>query len=327
MSTHIEIAKRFVGKLLTQRTDIVGVLLVGSAARGDETAFSDIDLRVIVTSKEGNWLFRDGSDGWFEGVYVDTGIVVRELYADVRQVLTNPTAANDMNDALILYDPEEFLAEVQQSVRAVFMQPQWVGRRVKMPIERFPPLIIALRTAVTGNAPDICINASRIFFGLASVPLFVYGISLSSTRNLAQLGEVALDWKNRICELEGTSALTDCETAAAIAILAKLTDLIETDRWGDVPQYVVKKVEWMAQNGYPQAALHTAWFNNGFRIRDCLDGGKPAVIAQATALTEEWLMMMGWESKGSFSGKLDTISAMTAELEEMTATYIAAIQH
>ena len=228
---------------------------------GDTTAFSDIDLRVFVHSQEGNWLTRDGSDCWINGLYIDTGIVGREQYDDVATVMANPTAANDMNDAIILYDPEGFLASVQQSVRTLFMQPQWVSLRVKPHLDRLPSHIDALNGAVRADdAPNTVIHAGRISFSFALIPLFIHGVSPSSTRNLVQLEAVDMRLKQQICELEGTTVLDPHGIDDAIALLAQLTELGDTDKWGDVPEYVVKKVTWMAQNGFPRAALHTAWF-------------------------------------------------------------------
>ena len=48
MVDRIEIAKKFIQEQLQKRDDIIGALVVGSVARGEETELSDIDLDLIV---------------------------------------------------------------------------------------------------------------------------------------------------------------------------------------------------------------------------------------------------------------------------------------
>ena len=302
------------------------MILVGSAARGDETAFSDIDLRVIVNSADGKWLTRDGSDGWVDGIYVDVGIVAKEAYESAAQALTNPTTANDMNDAIILYDPEGFLTEVQKEIRALFMEPKWVGMRVKPHIDGLRVRTGMLHAAIElDDKPNICIQAGRIFFSFGLIPLVVHGVSPSSTRSLVQLGEISAERKQQICELEETATLTREETLDAIDILSELTALADTDQWGEVPEYVVKKVTWMAASGYPREALHTAWFNCGFRLKACLDSGNQQSIAEVSTLAEQWLTCFGWRDKENIAEKLVAIDILWKDAQESTVDYIAAI--
>lgn len=64
MSRHLEIAKRFVQEYRQNHKNLVGALLVGSAAYGEETEFSDVDLRLIVEVERGEELDRNGIDAW-----------------------------------------------------------------------------------------------------------------------------------------------------------------------------------------------------------------------------------------------------------------------
>ena len=62
ITRHVEIAKSFVQEQLQARDDIVGVLLVGSAASGEVSGFSDIDLRLIVSGRKGETTAREALD-------------------------------------------------------------------------------------------------------------------------------------------------------------------------------------------------------------------------------------------------------------------------
>ena len=117
MADRIEIAKKFIEEQRQQRDDIIGAFVEGSVARGEDTKFSDIDLVLVV---EGT-IQHNEIHVWRDGVFVDSLVVSRETYTDPEQVLQNPFQATHINDALILFDPTEFLTRLQQEVRADFM--------------------------------------------------------------------------------------------------------------------------------------------------------------------------------------------------------------
>jgi predicted nucleotidyltransferase len=187
MRRHLEIAQSFVQEQLQQRQGIVGVLLVGSVAYGEETAFSDIDLRLIVQVEPGTELDRTGIDGWRDGVYMDALPVERADYADLEKILDHSIRANDLNSGLILYDPTGFLAEMQSATRAVFMAPERVAQRLQHLLERGPQNIRNLQQAIeTHDSIRICIFTGRLVFGMALIPLIHQGIAPSSVRHLAK---------------------------------------------------------------------------------------------------------------------------------------------
>ena len=131
MADRVEMAKRFIQEQLQKRDDIIGALVMGSVARGEETEHSDIDLVLIVEGGEGKGYGRGGIDTWQDGVYIEAKLRPKESYDDLEKVLLNPFTATNMNDALILYDPSGFLTRIQEEVRAVFMEPKWLDVRVQ----------------------------------------------------------------------------------------------------------------------------------------------------------------------------------------------------
>ncbi|MFQ5795445.1 MAG: nucleotidyltransferase domain-containing protein [Candidatus Bipolaricaulia bacterium] len=207
MADHIEIAKKFVQEQLQKRDDLVGALLVGSVAKGEETEFSDIDLRLIVERVQEDLAKRVGIDAWREGVYIDAFPVPRKIYTDIEKILEHPIRANDLNTGLILYDPTGVLAQTQKETQAKFMAPKWLAVRVKFLIEPLPQHIFDLQEAI--GAKDhlkICFHTGRIVMGFALIPLIQNGIAPSSTRHMIQLGELSGASRNRI--LICTSKLT-----------------------------------------------------------------------------------------------------------------------
>jgi predicted nucleotidyltransferase len=88
--THIEIARQSMEELLRQRQDIIPVWIGGSVARGEEMAFSDIDLALMVAGSGA--MNRAGLDTWREGVYVEAGLVFQQGYTALEAVLSEGDA-------------------------------------------------------------------------------------------------------------------------------------------------------------------------------------------------------------------------------------------
>jgi predicted nucleotidyltransferase len=129
MQNRLEIAKQYLDDLLHRRDDLVGATLTGSVARGQDTEFSDIDLKLITVDDPDGDLVRDGVDGWSAGIYIDAGLVAQKEYREVEAVLSNPFKASYLYEGLILYDPTDFLAQLQRVVRLRYLEPKWVRER------------------------------------------------------------------------------------------------------------------------------------------------------------------------------------------------------
>lgn len=320
MSRHLEIAQSFVREQLQQRQGIIGILLVGSVAYGEETAFSDIDLRLIVDVEPGTELERAGIDGWRDGIYIDALPVDRADYTDLEQVLDHSIRANDLNSGLILYDPTGFLAAMQTATRAVFMAPERVAQRLQHLLERVPQNIRNLQQAIETHDPiRICIYTGRLVFGMALIPLIQQGIAPSSVRHLDQVGRLSAPLRAQFCELEGSAHLRVADILVLADINARLTAACQKAEWGNMPGYVVKKTTWMAQNGYPHAAVHAMWINCNFRANDALQSDDPQVIAAAQQLTQEWLQAVNWVGESILTQKLQMVDNLWAEIQS-TAT-------
>lgn len=98
MVDRLEIAKRFVRKLVEERADIVGVLLCGSTARGEASEASDIDLSVY--TEEENEQGTQNLAYWESGVFIDLVTTTTKGLGSLEQVMGNPIDATHMNDAL-----------------------------------------------------------------------------------------------------------------------------------------------------------------------------------------------------------------------------------
>jgi predicted nucleotidyltransferase len=98
MVNRIELAKRFVETQCQARNDLVGAFLIGSAARGEDGEFSDIDVALVVAGDIPPNSRGDAAT-WQDGIFIDATIRAQRYYADVEEVLRDAFRSTHMNDA------------------------------------------------------------------------------------------------------------------------------------------------------------------------------------------------------------------------------------
>lgn len=285
---HIEIAKQYLDELLRQRQDIVAAWVAGSVARGEETAFSDIDL-VLMAAGTGE-INRAGLDTWREGIYIEAGLVFQQDFSDLETVLNNPFSATQINDALILYDPTGFVTQRQHDVRAVFMQPQWLDKRLAFWLEQTRSNYQRFTDAINTDEPlEICAALGLFTFGCASIPLLRAGVTPSSSRGLALLGPIAPAIKVQLAELEGSTKMSATDVLALEPLLQEGLPLADA-ALGQLPIYFIQKTRWMAQQGQHQEALHAMWLQMGGGVAQaCIARNDPVERATGAELMQRWL--------------------------------------
>ena len=323
---HRAIAEKFVGELLETRHDILGVLLVGSVAHAEETAFSDIDLRVVLNDETATSQQRDGLDTWCDHIYIDAVPVPQSAYADLSTIFRNPISANDLDSGRIVYDPTGFLQQMQQATQAAFMAPKWVAARIHPLYRRIPQHLLRFQDAITtGDLRSLCIQTGRIVFGCAIIPLLHQGIAPSSTRHLRQLGQISASAKHRLCDFEGALHLSETDVLTLVPAFSTLSALGDTARWGHLPEYMIKKVAWMAQHGYHHEAIHALWINGSFRLQDCERQGDRQTLSEADRFVQEWLHAVKWFGEDWQTNKFRQITAIWEDTKASIADILEEI--
>jgi len=316
MADRIEIAKKFIEEQRQKRDDIIGAFVVGSVARGEDKESSDIDLNLIVEGA----IQRSVINTWRDGVLIDSALQSKEAYTDLEKVLQNPFQATHVNDALILYDPTGFFTRLQQEVRAVFMEPQWLSKRLQFFLNGAQKGVEGLKKAIAaGDSFEICGNAGWILGGVVAIPLLRMGITPSSTRPLVQLRDVSKELHEHICELEGSNEKSVDDVLALLAPFAEVGSLTENSLWRNSSEYFVKKVEWMAKNGLNREAFHTMCFWSFWPFSAFGESEKSQLKPEEYRLVQSWLKKMGWEGEEVLDAKLQLIESIMKEMEELVA--------
>jgi hypothetical protein len=320
MNRLLELARAFTSEQLQRHNNIKGVLLVGSVARDDATPFSDIDLRFLV---EGATSHLSRIDGWCEGVYIDGTPEPFELYSSLESILSYPIRANDMNYGYILYDPENILHILQMQVHQHFMEHMWVSRRVKLIAQRVPPGLRSLEQAIINvDSLALCHYAGRLAFHLALLPLIQQGVSPSSTRHLAQLGNIAPDLKERIHDFEGSSNVTIANVLSLANVVERWSNSYHNTKQSDLGTYMLEKARWMANNHLHKEAVHALWINVSFKAFDCLNAETPSVKESGSSFALEWLQALGWQDVLTLKQKFNLAKEIWLDVKTSAVAFL-----
>jgi hypothetical protein len=76
-------------------------------------------------------------------------------------------------------------------------------------------------------------------------------------RTLVQLGEISRELRDRVCEWEGSTNMSTNDILSLLPYLSEGTSLLDTSGWGQLPEYAMKKMEWLLKEGLHREALHT----------------------------------------------------------------------
>lgn len=319
MINRLVLADRFIEAQLEKRADIIGAWVGGSTARGEDTDASDIDVSLVITDESNQRLgARDGIDGWQDGIYYDAGYLSASNFATLETVMQNPFWATTMNHALLRHDPSGHFAQLQQAVLAVYMQPQWVAKRLQHWFDIVRIHVTGLQEGILADDPlAICQAQGWISFSVAPIPLLHAGIAPSSTRSLIQLSTVSASLRAQICAFEGSSTLTSEEVHALTPLLHEWMAFVDITKYGHLGDYFAKKAIWMARQGLPQEALHCMLLVTGTVAGDCrADATKAAPI---TALARRWLVATHWTEEATLQEKVPLAQSLLQAMENLAA--------
>lgn len=317
----IAIARQYVEELLRQRNDIIAAWIGGSVARGEDTTLSDIDLRLMVPGTGS--MNRAEFDIWREGIFIEGALVFQQRYANPEAVLNDPYRATEIHDALILYDSTGFVMQLQQAVRSVYMQPQWLGKRLAYFLESARASFADFRKAVEAiDARRICAALGTFAFDCSSIPLLRAGITPSSTRAPLQLAPIAPALKTQLAELEGSTQLNAADVLALEPLLREASPLFDAS-WGQESEYLIAKTLWMAQQGQHQAALHVAWVHISIAAGDCLQRNESTELAAGMDIMQRWLHRNNMHGPASLAARLQSAERLLQQVEGLVNETIA----
>jgi predicted nucleotidyltransferase len=315
MINRLEIVTHYIEEQRQTRQGVVGAFVVGSVSRSEDGESSDIDVALLVD--DSGVLPKLGETGaWRDGIYLDLFVAPQTDYNNLEKVLLNPFATTHLNDALILYDPDGVFTSIQQEVRAVYMQPEILRRRLQYFLDWVRKGDLELQAAVVADDPiAICRCVGNLLFGFFSLALLKAGITPSTSRGFIQLGAVDANLTSRLVEFAGGYGL---DRVAVEALISLSQAILETDEKAQpLAAYFVKKAMWMAQNGFLQEAFLPLWHPVTFAAEDCLEN--PSLGVQVTPLAQQWLAATGWQGQAALAAKLQSAQGMVEQAEVMVA--------
>jgi len=220
-----------------------------------------------------------------------------------------------VRDAVIMYDPTGSFTALQAKVRNVFMEPKWLRMRLDRILDYYTTSLGKLSRAVYATDHlGICENGMTLPHLASSVPLYMNGVTPSSTRKLFLLKEICPNMRARLveyeCELadsaiDGTALLEVCRSCCASA---GRTDL------GGLPEYMIGKAERTIGKGDLREGIDMLWTATGLSI------SRPERHDETLPHCREWLRRVGWSGSIVLAGKLRLAEDPQTEIHGMADT-------
>lgn len=330
---HLELARLYVDEILNQRRDIIAAWVGGSVARNAESTFSDIDLAFMVASERGDFnaggglaINRAGLDTWRDGIYIEAGLVFRQDYLDLDALMNHPFKSTNIHDALILHDPTGFITELQNNVRAIFMQPEWQCKRLQFWLDYARAAVARLQEAIpVGDLLSIAVAVREVTFCVISIHLLCNGITPSSTRKLIQLAAIDPALCAEIAEVEGSLQMRVEDILALEPFLHEAIPLIDPTM-GQLPQFLLQKAIWLAQQGHHWAAFDIMATLLIYRAAaDGLHANDLTKRAAIVDLTKRWLQTINHSEAKQWAKSAQIAEKLLQQAEHTVLTWAKAL--
>ena len=110
--------------------------------------------------------------------------------------------------------------------------------------------------------------------------------------------------------------MTADDVLALLSLILEGVSFMDTSKWGIFPtEYVVKKIEWMAENGQHQEALHVLWIGMGVHAVGWRKSEDPWIKSKGSELAQRWLEGVGWDGEVALEEKRKMAKALLKEIE------------
>ncbi len=310
---HVTLARELVGETVHRRPDVVAAFVVGSAAVGEATPVSDVDMRFIGEVRGPSRDGREPIGVWRQGVYLDGYVVDPAHYLHPRAILSDPFDSGMVCKALILYDTEGVFGRVQRAVRRAHMKPRWLRRRVSVQKAKIDGSLRVLRSVTDPvDAVAACQAAGPALIETSRLPMIRAGINTRGARCLEQLGALWPDLRRVVCEIEGSTAMPLSAVLQGLELQRRDLEFMGKARI----EHLCMQLGWMATNGMHREAYHVLWIGAGLAVSNLVRLGE---MDRAAALAEEWLRQSGWSTAGVVRDKAGDIRTLEERIMGMPA--------
>jgi hypothetical protein len=296
MVDRAKIAQEFVNEQLASRCDILGAMIFGSVARGEATATSDIDIAIYLASDPGEG--RRSLSCWRAGVFLEAGFVAADSLRRFDEVMRSPIDATHLNDALVLHDPTGRFTALQREVRAVFMEPRWLALRLGFALAMLAGARAALRAAIAaGDILGILRQAMMVTQGAASVPLYLRGITPSSTRKLAMLHRADPAMRDAIVRFECSLPRAAFDAEVLVRACEGFLEASHRPDLGGLAEYMAWKARHAIADGAVDDGIDMLWCAAG------MSAPREAARGRVRESARGWLDRVGWSGGEAISAK------------------------
>lgn len=281
------VACRCAAQKMAAEPDLIGAMLFGSSARGDVGPESDVDVLLFNAAGAGDdWLIRH----WHErhdGYEVEFNEISAAAGLDVERTLADAYWVSGVYDGSILLDPRGLLATAQRQVRAAYLDPEGIRRRLRPVLRAVAGNLRDLHAAVeSGDPAEFCRAMGFALWNICDALLVHCGRSPSRFHGLERLRPIEPGGHDAILRLESAVEMPPDVAAGHLEFLA--------DR-GVLGGGTLAKLRSMAARGCHREAFHIAFVSclSGL-VKEARRDADASKAERARAATGAWLSRLRW---------------------------------
>lgn len=297
---------RVAERKMAENPGIIGVMLIGSSARGEARPESDVDLLLFnATTPCEDWSIRHDHES-HDGYAVECNEIAASAGLDTEKALSDAYWVSGVHDGLILLDPWGLLASAQERIREAFMEPSRLRRRLVPVLETVRRNVEGLHTAVEArDRAAFCWRLSFALWTIVDAMQVRRGRAPSRFHGLERLRATDPDEWRTILQLQ---RLEEVSAAEALEHLAFFEDRRV------ICGGTLAALRGMAARGVHQEAMHVAWSELGLFIRERVRAGEESGLTVTKATAQKWLARLNW-SEDDMAAKVPRVDRFFGHVE------------
>ena len=327
---YIQVAREETLELIEQRGDVVAVLICGSVAHGDPEEYSDVDLRVVIDTKDELPVssFVRKQDVPLEWTYY-----AKRQFEDVVEVLNDPFIPLEIVESIILYDPDSLIHDLIRDIKPVYKEPGYVKARAQNLIEQPEQWLSSLIDMDEGlsQLPTYVYawHLRCIITVLAKVVLILTNMSPGGMKLFVSLRAAAEELRNEKLftlglDAMGTQDITKEEVKEFAADIFKVFEYVNSmvapgqlHHWTLSPakkRYYQGGIQWLVSRGFYKEAI---WSLLTLAPLCAMEIQESKLDSEVLEKCISFLHRLGFQPFGDTKRKLDLLQTWIRETQQI----------
>lgn len=268
----VRLAREVVEDVDREECALQAACLVSSAAAGDFTPASDVDILMVAAEGEGQAVVRRRL---IEGTVFEWMVVGKADLADVDAILRDAGLVHDILTAVILRDDDGWITGVQSRIASRYREPETVWSRTAGQLDRIRGAGEKMRLDLEeGRVLSAQRSHVSVLKGALGLPRAILNRRCTMSRGFLFCREAVaeLGWGGYMADVTAVFGVENIDRACAVELDALARRIVGESSFADEEKAIrtqhLGQSRWLLDHGEPSDAVWPLYFWSGANVEE-----------------------------------------------------------